>query len=214
MGETLNARRWAGLSGIASAVLFSAGSATWALGSGWPRAGAPAAEIVAFYADVTDRIIIGASLSALAIGIFVLFAAALRQVLIEAGAEEFLATTAFGGALLGMAAGLSAELINMVGAHRARDGELSEGLAESLHEISQIFGSTAAGLGLGTFALATSAAAIRSGALPRWAAIFTGLTGIVLLTPLSRIGEVAGAGMVAIGVIIGIVLLRTPGTER
>ena len=194
-------------------VLFGTGSALWALGD-WPRAGAPAAEIVDFYGDTSDRIIVGATLSMLAVAAFVLFAAAVRRVLTEAEGDDLLATTAFGGALLGLAAGLGAETINMVGALRARDGRLSDALAQSLHEISQILGSTATGVGMGVFALATAAVALRTGrVLPRWLAIVTIVLGVSLLTPVSRVAEVSGASLVLITSIIAVVLLRTPVEE-
>jgi hypothetical protein len=209
----ISARRYAGVSGIAVAVLFGAGNALWALDM--PAAGAPVAEIAAFYRDTSGRIVAGGCLSLLAIAAFVLFAAAFRQVLVETGGDDVLATTALGGALIGMAAGLGAETINMVGALRARDGELSDALAQSLFEISQVFGSTASGLGLGIFALATAAVALRSGlVLPRWLAVVTAFVGIALLTPVSRVAEVPGAALVAITLIVGVLLLRTPVGER
>ena len=104
--RSLNARRCAGLSAIAGAVLFAGGGALWALN--WPKAGAPAAEVADFYRDTSDRIVAGASLSLVAIAAFVLFSAAFRRVLIEAEGDDVLATTAFGGALLGLAAGFGA----------------------------------------------------------------------------------------------------------
>jgi hypothetical protein len=212
-GAVGSARRCAGLSGIVVVLLFGIGSAIWALDM--PDAGAPVAEVVDFYADSADRIVVGASLSLVAIAAFVLFAAALRQVLIDAGGDDFLATTAFGGALLGMAAGLGAETINLVGALRARDDELSDALAQSLFEISQVLGSTAAGVGMGVFALATAAVALRSGAvMPRWLAIVTVVVGISLLTPVSRVNELSGASLVLITLVLAVLLLRTPVEER
>jgi hypothetical protein len=207
-----NPRRYAGLSGIAFVVLFATGNMLWWPWSG-PAAGAPAAEIVDFYRHTSDRIVVGASLSLLAIAAFVLFAAALRRVLTEAEGDDLLATTAFGGALLGLAAGLGAETINMVGALRARDGELSAALAQSLFEISQVLGSTAAGLGIGIFALATAAVALRTGLiLPRGLAIVAVVVGISLLTPVSRVAEVSGGSLLLITLIIAVLLLRTPVT--
>lgn len=203
----MDARRCAGSSGIAAAVLFGGGSALWAIDM--PNGGAPVADIAAFYRDTSDRIVVGASLSLVGLAAFVLFAAALRRVLSDAEGDDLLATTAFGGALLGMAAGLGAETINMVGALRARDGELSDALAQSLFEISQILGSTAAGVGIGVLALATAAAALRSGlVLPRWLAIVMGVVGIALLTPLSRVNELSGAALVAITLSVAGALLR------
>jgi hypothetical protein len=210
--RSLNARRCAGLSGVAVAVLFAIGNALWALD--WPEAGAPAAEIADFYRDTSGRVVVGASLSLLAIAAFVLFAAALRRVLTEAEDDDLLATVAFGGALLGMAAGLGAETINLVGALRARDGELSDALAQSLWEIARVLGSTAAGAGLGVFALATAAVALRTGlVLPRWLAIVTAVVGVSLLTPFSYVGEATGGALVLITSIIAVVLLRTPVEE-
>jgi hypothetical protein len=180
----------------------------------WPEVGAPAAEIADFYRDTSGRIVAGGSLSLLAIVAFLLFVAALRLVLIEAEGDDLLAMTAFGGALLGLAAGLGAETINLVGALRAGDGELSDALAQSLFEISQILGSTAAGVGIGVFALATAAVALRTGLiLPRWLAIVTAVVGISLLTPVSRVAEVSGASLLLITLIIAVPLLHA-GSER
>jgi len=210
--RSLNARRCAALSGIAVAVLFATGNALWALG--WPAAGAPAAEIADFYRDASGRVVVGASLSLVAIAAFVLFAAALRRVLTEAEGDDLLATTAFGGALLGMAAGFGAETINMVGALRARDGELSDALAQSLWEIARVLGSTAGAVGLGVFALATAAVALRTGlVLPRWLAIVIAVVGVSLLTPVSYVGELTGGALIFLALIIAVVLLRTPLEE-
>jgi hypothetical protein len=201
------ARRYAGLSGIAFVVLFGAGSALWGLDM--PAAGTPVTEILDFYRDTSGRIEAGASLSLLGVAAFLLFAAAVRRVLADAGGDDVLATTAFGGALLGLAAGLGAETINMVGALRASDDELSPELAQSLFEISQVLGSTATGVGIGVFALATAAVALRTGLiLPRSLAIVTFAVGISLLTPLSRVNVVPGAAMLLITSIIAVVLLK------
>jgi hypothetical protein len=205
-------QRYAGLSGIAGVVLFGAGSAIW--GFDMPRGGAPVTEVVDFSRDASGRIVVGASLSLLAIAPFTLFAAAVRRVITDAGGDEVLATTAFGGALLGLAAGLGAETINMVGALRARDGELNDALAQSLFEISQILGSTAAGVGIGIFALATAAVALRSGLiLPRWLAIVTFAVGISLLTPLSHVNVVSGIALLLITSIIAVALLLRPAEK-
>lgn len=204
-----NARRFAGLSGIAGAVLFGVGSAIWGLDM--PEDGVPAAEVVEFYRDTADRIVVGGSLSLLSIAAFLLFAAALRQVLIDAGGEDFLATSALAGWLLGMAAGLGAESINLVAALRARDEELSDALAQSLFETSQILGSAATGVGLGVFALSTATVALRTGAvLPRGVAIATAVMGVILLSPLAHVNWVAGAALVLLAGTLGAALIRTP----
>jgi hypothetical protein len=196
--------RWAGLSGIAAAVLFLTGSALWGLEQ--PDAGASAPELVDFYEDLSGRIVAGALLSLISIALFVVFASALRSVLIELERDELLANVAFGGALVGMAAGLGAETINMEAALRAADGELTQSLAQALFETSYTLGYNAAGIGLGLVALATSAVALRSGALlPRWLAAAGVVLGLALLTPLSQF--VLGPSFLFL-TILGVLLLR------
>ena len=176
-----------------------------------PDGGAPVAEVTAFYEDTADRIVVGASLSLVALAIGVLFAAAFRRVLTEADGDDVLATTAFGGVVLCLAAGLGAETINMAAALRAQDGELSPALAQSLFEISQILGSTASAVGVGVFALATAAVALRTGqVLPRWVAVAVGVIGVVLLTPVSQLNEVAGSALVLLALTVSIGVLRRP----
>jgi hypothetical protein len=202
--------RYAALSGIGVALLFGGGSALWALDM--PDAGASGAEVVDFYTDTSGRIIVGASMALVAIALFVFFASGLRRALTEAEGDDLLGTTAFGGALLAVAAGLGAETINMVGALRADDGQLSEPLAQALFEISYVLGFNAAGVGLGVLALATAAVAIRTGAiLPRWLAVVTALLGIALLTPLSQ--WVLGPGVLLLPV-LAVLMLRTPRRDR
>jgi hypothetical protein len=203
-------QRYAALSGIAVALLFAAGNALWTFDM--PDPGAAAPEVVDFYRDTSDRIIAGASMSLVAVALFVFFASGLRRALTEAEGDDLLGTTAFGGALLGAAAGIGAETVNMVGALRADDDELSEPLAQALFEISQVLGFNGAGVGIGVLALATSAVALRTGAiLPRWLAVITGILGISLLTPLSRV--TFGLGVVLLA-IIAIFLVRAPDAHR
>jgi hypothetical protein len=202
------AQRYAGVSGLAFVLLFGAGNAIWALGM--PSAGTPVAEVVDFYEERADRIVIGGSLSLLSIAVAVVFAAAVRQVLRDAGGDDVLATTAFGGLLLGLAAGVGAESINMVAAQRAQDGELSPDLAQSLFEISQVLGSTAAAVGIGVFALATAAVALRTGVLPRWVAVVTAVAGVVLLSPLAQVNVLPGALLILIALLVAVPLLRRP----
>lgn len=204
------ARRQAGLSGLAVAVLFGGGSALWGLDM--PSGGTRVDEVLDFYRDTADRIVVGASVSLLAIAAFVWFAAAVRQVILDAGGDEVLATTAFGGAILGMAAGIGAETINMAAALRAQDGDLSAPLAQTLFEVSQILGSVASGVGAGVFAVATGVAALRtSGALPRPIALVVLVIGIALLTPLVYVNVVAGAAIVLLTAVIAVPMLRASG---
>lgn len=86
-----------------------------------------------------------------------------------------------------MAAGLAAETINMVGALRAQDGQLTPELARAVFEISYVFGYNAAGVGVGILLLAIAAVALRAHALlPRWLARILLIAGVAFITPLSR----------------------------
>jgi hypothetical protein len=183
-GES-NSLRWTALSGFGIALLFGGGNALWAFEM--PEPGSGGAEIVEFYREASGRIIAGAGMSLLAIALLVLFASGLRRALSKVEGDDWLGTAAFGGALLGAAAGLGAETINMVGALRAADGELSESLGQAVFEISYVLGYNAAGVGVGVLVLATAAAALRSGALlPRWLALLMLAVGVALVTPLSQ----------------------------
>lgn len=177
--------RAAALSGIATAVLFAAGNALWAFDQ--PDPGAPGAELVEFYADAPDLIVVGGSMSFLSVALLAFFASGLRRALADAERDDVLANTAFAGALLVGAVGLGAEGINMVAALRAADGELGEPLAQALFEISYVLGSNAAGIGVGLLVLASAAVALRQGVLlPRWLAALAVPFGIAMLTPLSQ----------------------------
>ncbi|MDP9067761.1 MAG: hypothetical protein M3N53_05350 [Actinomycetota bacterium] len=174
-----------------------------------PEDGTAVTEILHFYEERADRIAVGGSISLVSIAMFVVFAAALRQAVVESGGADYLATAAFGGALLAMAAGLGAESINLVAALRAGEGELTRPLAQSLFEVSQILGSAAGGVGLGVFGLAIGWASLQSNALlPRWVGITVAAVGVVLLTPLAHVNVLSGGAMVLLGLLIGGALLR------
>jgi hypothetical protein len=185
LSQRLTTRRITGLAGLAVVALFGVGNALWAFEQ--PDAGAPAREIVAFYADTSTEIVIGGSLSLFAIALFVLFASGVRAILREHESEDLLATAAFGGALLAMAAGLGAETINMVGAMRADGGQLTPELGRALFEVSFVLGYNGAGVGIGIFVLAIAVVTLRSRALlPRWLALLLLVLGVAFITPLSR----------------------------
>jgi hypothetical protein len=195
MGELPRLHRWAGLSAVGAAVLFALANALWS-----------GPELLDFYRDLSGRIVAGALLSLISIALFVVFASALRSVLIELEGDDLLANIAFGGALLGMAAGIGAETINMAAALRAGDGELTVPLAQALFDTSYVLGYNAAGIGIGLLTLATATAALRAGAImPRWLAIVAVALGVALLTPLSQ--YVLGASFLLL-LVLGVLLLR------
>jgi hypothetical protein len=205
--QSRDLRSWTTISGVAAAGLFALGNAIWGLGM--PEDGTAVPEVIDFYEDRADRIVVGGSISMISIGAFVAFAAVVRRLLADAEEDDLLANTAFGGAILGMSAGLAAESINLLAALRAQDGELNDGLGQALFESSQMFGSAATGVGLGVFALATAAGALRTGRIvPRGSAIVIAVLGGVMLSPLAHVNVLAGAGMIAITTLIVIGVRR------
>jgi hypothetical protein len=176
-----------------------------------PEDGTPVPEVLEWYSDTADRIVIGGSLSLLSIAVFLVFGAAMHQVLRDAGGEDWLATTALSGWLLVMTVGAGAEGINLNAGLRAQDDELSPDFAQSLFEIAQVLGGFLSAVGLGVFAIATAAVAHRTHeVLPRWLAIATAALGVLLLTPVAHVNWVAGASLVLLGGSIGAVLIRPP----
>ena len=196
--------RQVALTGLAGAVLFAIGNAIWATEQ--PQAGDPPAELLAFYEDTADRIVVGGSLSLVAIALFLVFASGFRRTLTRADGDDVLGTAAFGGVLLALAAGLGAETINLTGALRANDGDLTPELAQSLFEISYVLGYNAAGVGFAVFAIATAAVGWRRALLPRWLALATFAVGIAMLTPLVSWALLVGIPLLAV---IAIQLLRS-----
>jgi hypothetical protein len=214
--------RWAGLSGVGAVLLFAVANSLW--GFEQPDQGASGPELVDFYGDLSGRIVAGGMLSLISVALFVVFAGALRSLLVELDRDELLANVAFGGALVGLAAGVGAETINMAAALRAGDGELSEPLAQALFDISYVLGTNAAGIGFGLLTLAVCAAALRARALlPRWLALVGVGLGVLLLTPLSEyaLDQYTVVPSLLVLLVLGVQLLRgsalrpeSPGPER
>ena len=177
--------RYAPLSGLAVFVLFAVGNLLWSIDI--PATDAPGSELAAFYEDRSTQIIIGASLSIVAVVLFVWFSALLRDRLeLELGDRgASLPTAAFGGAILAFTVGLGAETINMAGALRAAsDGGIGPDAAQAYFDISQILGFNAAGVGLAAMVAATAVATLRgSQILPRQLAVPALILALTLLVP-------------------------------
>jgi hypothetical protein len=207
--ELPRAHRWAGISALSAFVVFSAANAIWAFEQ--PAPGSSAPELIDFYTDLSSRIVVGGLGSLLSIAIFVVFASALRGILAELEGDELLANAAFGGTILGLAAGLGAESVNLAAALRAGDGELTQPLALALFDISYVFGSYATGIGFGVAMLAIGAVALRSGKLlPRWLAFVAVVIGLAMVTPLAGyvLGEYTVAPCFLLLAVLGVLLLR------
>jgi len=176
--------RVAPLSGLIFAVLFGAGNAIWAFDQ--PARGAGTGEIVSFYESTSTEILIGGSMSIVSVVFLVWFGAVVRERLIAAEGSERsgMPLLAFAGTAIAAAVGLGAETINMAGALRAADGQLSGATAQIYFDVSYAFGGPAAGVALAMVALPTALTALRTGrVVPSWSAWLALLLGLALLTP-------------------------------
>lgn len=192
---------------MAGALLFSAANALWWFAQ--PSQGASGPQLLRFYGHLSGRIVAGALLSLISMALLVTFGSAFRGVLVELETDELHANLAFGGVIVGMAAGVGAETINMAAALRAGHGELTKPLAQALFDTSYVLGYNGAGLGIGLLNIATGAAALRSRALlPRWLATAAVALGVVMLTPVSRYA--LGPSFLLL-LILGLLLLRGYG---
>lgn len=199
--------RQLGTVGLAVALLFGAGNALWYFDQ--PDPGATAAEALEFYEGGSGRIVAGASLSLIAIALFIVFASGLRSLLAAADGDQVLANAAFGGALVAMATGLGAETANAAAANLAADGELSGELAQTLFELSYALGFPAAGVGVAVVLLATAAVSLRSGRpLPRWLAVVAVAIAVALLTP--AVEYALAAAVALLGSTAAALALRQP----
>lgn len=175
------------------AALFGLGSLLW-----WPwgdvRPGAAPDDIASFYAGSEVRILIGGGISVIALALFVVFAAAVRNLVPES--RQLAGDVALAGAVVTTVAGLAAETINMGGAVHAAD---DPSLAQSMYEIPQVLGGYASAVGVGVFALAVAASSL----LPRWCAVVLAIVGLVALSPASLfVVEVAGGSLVLVSALV------------
>jgi hypothetical protein len=176
--------RLAPLSGLVGAVLFAAGSAIWAFDQ--PDQDAGSEEIVSFYENSSSEIIVGGTMSVIAVLFVVWFGAVLRDRLAAAEGpnRSGLPQVAFAGTVLIAAVGLGAETINMAGAWSATDDQLTPDTAQIYFDVSWAFGAPAAGVAVAMVGLPLGLIALRTGRVIRpWAAWLTILVALVTLTP-------------------------------
>src|SRR5918992_6386054 len=165
-------------------VLFGAGSAIWGLEQ--PPRDAGAEEIVSFYEGTSIEILIGGTMSIIAVLFFVWFGAVLRERLVAAEGSERtgLPLVAFAGTVITAAVGLGAETINMAGALSAEDGQLTADTAQIYFDVSYALGAPSAGVGIAMVAVPTAVIALHTGRpIRRWAAWTALLVGLAALTP-------------------------------
>jgi hypothetical protein len=176
--------RLAPLSGVLTVVLFGAGSAIW--GFEQPPRNAGTEELISFYEGTSIEILIGGTMSIIAVLLFVWFGAVLRERLVAAEGSERtgLPLVAFAGTVITAAVGLGAETINMAGALSAEDGQLTADTAQIYFDVSYALGAPSAGVGIAMVAVPTALIALRTGRPIRpWAAWTALLVGLAALTP-------------------------------
>ena len=176
--------RLAPLSGVVAVVLFGAGSALWALEQ--PPRDAGSEEVISFYEGTSTEIVIGGTMSIIAVLFVVWFGAVLRErlVAVEGSERTGLPLVAFAGTVVTAAVGLGAETINMAAALRAEDGQLTPETAQIYFDVSYALGAPAAGVGFAMVAVPTALIALRTGRpIRRWAAWTALLVGLAALTP-------------------------------
>ncbi len=176
--------RLAPLSGVMTVVLFGTGSAIWGIEQ--PPRDAGTEEIVSFYKGTSIEILIGGTMSIIAVLFFVWFGAVLRERLVAAEGSErtSLPLVAFAGTILTAAVGLGAETINMAGALSAEDGQLTADTAQIYFDVSYALGAPSAGVGIAMVAVPTAVIALRTGHPIRpWAAWTALLVALAALTP-------------------------------
>lgn len=172
------------LSGLATAVLVAIGNLIW--GFEQPPQGAGAEEIVSFYKSTSTEIRIGGTTSIVSLPFFVWFGAVLRERLAaaEGPGRSGLPLMAFGGTVLTAVVALGAETINMAGAMRADDGELTSDTAQIYFDVSYAFGAPSFGVAIAAVAAPTALVALRTGrVLPQWGAWLALFVALAMLTP-------------------------------
>jgi hypothetical protein len=165
-------------------VLFGAGSAIWGLEQ--PPRNAGTEELISFYEGTSIEILIGGTMSIIAVLFLVWFGAVLRERLVAAEGSERtgLPLVAFAGTVITAAVGLGAETINMAGALSAEDGQLTADTAQIYFDVSYALGAPSAGVGIAMVAVPTALIALRTGRPIRpWAAWTALLIGLAALTP-------------------------------
>jgi hypothetical protein len=196
--------RFAPLTGLVAAVTFGAGNAVWAFEQ--PARDTGADRLLSFYEGNSTEILIGGTISLVSLFFLVWFGAVLYQWLsnVEGAERSGLPLMAFGGAILAAAAGLGAETINMAGAMRADDGELTAEAAQIYFDVSFMFGYTAAAICMAVLAAPIALIAGRTGRpLTSWLAWLVMAVSIVMLIPQLSVLRLFAIPVILLGTLSG-----------
>jgi len=170
--------------------------AAFAIGGEPPDAKRPVGEIIAFYVDNKDSVIIGAVLAGVAGALLIFFGAYLRKVLSAAeGPGGMLSAAALAGAAV-MAVGIAIDqTISFALAEAAQDVE--PGAVQALQALwDRDFLPIA--VGQVVFLLASGISLVRHGALPRWLGWIAIALALIGLTPIGFVGFFGGGIWIAV----------------
>jgi hypothetical protein len=179
--------RWAALGGVAYVVLFVIGVIVTF--SGEPDTSSAPAKIIAYYSDSghRDRVNIGWVLGALAIFFFLWFLSALRQAVRRLEADDGFLTgvTTMGGVVYATLtlASLAVETGLRTMSDDTYHHQVFPELIHAADDVSWVLHASG-GVGIGTMIIAASLAALRAGAVPKWAGwlgVVAGIIGLFLL---------------------------------
>jgi hypothetical protein len=207
--EALVNKPWIPLAGVLFLVLVIVGGI---VGGEPPSADDPVQEIVDYYLDDKDSIMVGALIGAIGVFFFLVFASYLRNVVrAQEGEGGLLANVGFAGAIvLAVAAGI--------------DGTILFALAETADDIEPTSVQTLQALwdndfvpfviGGGSFLLANGISIAISGALPKWLGWAAIVFGVVAFTPIGFVGFLGGALWILVASIVLALAARTPSASE
>ena len=181
---------WAPLTGVAFVVVLIV---SFIVGGEPPDVDEPVGEIIDFYREDDDMIMVGAALEGMAVVLLVFFGGILRKALSSAepeGDRSVLPTVAFAGTVI-LATGA------------AIDGTINFALAETVEDIDPAAVQALLALwendflpmavGLALLLLASGLSIVRTGALPKWLGWIALLLGITAITPAGFVAFMGGA---------------------
>lgn len=195
-------KRLAPLTGVAFVVLYVA-AAVVAYGDAPDFADRDVDAIVTYYDEEKTSVLAGTLLVSLSAPLFLWWASCLRSGIARAeGGTGRLATVAFGSAAAAAAIGVSASLVNAMGAFRFEQADAIDPAAATVYfDISLVLFGAAAQIAAAAILLASGVAALRYRAvMPPWLALVSVVIGLAMLIPAVSYVALAAALLWVVGV--------------
>lgn len=212
MFKLTGGRRVAAAAGFAPFALGGVGAAIYP--SPEPSFADAPGTIAAFYTEHADAVLATRGVFLVTCVALVFFVGALRSVLAEVeGDDGWLAATAFGGGLIGVAMLVVSNAVEAGAVLRVGEqGTIDPAAASAAHDLAGVMFGLAAPTAFGVLLLATAAVAYRTRVLPRWHAVATAALGLTLaLPPISYLTMTAFPFWVGVTALI---LVARPRTLR